>query len=254
MQDNISKITIITVVFNDKLNIERTIKNVLEQDYKEIEYIVIDGGSTDGTLEILKKYSGEIDVLISEKDRGIYDAMNKGIRLSTGNWICFMNSGDIFNSKSSISINEIKFNNRGISFLYSDTILYDNKSMNEVGYVACDHLRRILIHQSSIYRKNLHEKYGLYLVAKRVSISDYLFFCLLPDEIFYKLSVPLSKYDINGVSQSAWATDQKFIIDWLLGRKSKINFIIYIILYPIILKYRNLIKNFSFKLKKKNNV
>jgi hypothetical protein len=66
--------------------------------------------------------------------------------------------------------------------------------------------------------------------------------------------VPLSKYDINGVSQSAWATDQKFIIDWLLGRKSKINFIIYIILYPIILKYRNLIKNFSFKFKKKNNV
>ena len=249
-----NKITIITVVFNDKLNIERTIKNVLEQDYKEIEYIVIDGGSTDGTLEILKKYSGKIDVLISEEDRGIYDAMNKGIKLSTGNWICFMNSGDIFNSKSSISLNEIYFNNSKISFLYSDTILYDNKSMKEVGYVTCDHLRRILIHQSSIYRKNLHEKYGLYLVANRVSISDYLFFCLLPNEAFYKLSLPLSKYDINGVSQSAWAVDQKFIVDWLLGRKSKTNFIVYIILYPIIQRYRNLIKNFSFKLKKKNNV
>ena len=78
------KISVVTVVYNNAKTVEEAILSVLEQTYKNIEYIVIDGGSTDGTFEILHKYKGKIAILVSEKDNGIYDAMNKGVKLATG--------------------------------------------------------------------------------------------------------------------------------------------------------------------------
>lgn len=90
------KITIITVTFNCKNSIEKTIQNIINQSYKNIEYIIVDGRSTDGTVEIINKYTNNIDIFISEPDNGIYDGMNKGIKLSSGDWIIFMNSGDYF--------------------------------------------------------------------------------------------------------------------------------------------------------------
>lgn len=90
------KITIVTVVYNGALNLERTITSVLNQSYKNIEYVIIDGGSNDGTLEIISKYQDKIDYWETGSDEGIYDAMNKGLSNSTGNWINFMNSGDVF--------------------------------------------------------------------------------------------------------------------------------------------------------------
>ena len=86
------KISVITVSFNSERTIERTIKSVIEQTHKEIEYIIVDGGSTDNTLDIVDKYKENINILISEKDNGIYDAMNKGIKLATGEILHFLNS------------------------------------------------------------------------------------------------------------------------------------------------------------------
>ncbi len=88
------KLTVITIVYNNVRDIERTVLSVLNQTYPNIEYLVIDGASNDGTLEILKKYEGRLAKLISEKDKGIYDAMNKGLALASGDYILFMNSGD----------------------------------------------------------------------------------------------------------------------------------------------------------------
>jgi glycosyltransferase involved in cell wall biosynthesis len=88
------KLTVVTIVYNNVRDIERTVLSVLKQTYPNIEYLVIDGDSTDGTLELLKKYEGRLAKLISEKDKGIYDAMNKGLTLATGDYILFMNSGD----------------------------------------------------------------------------------------------------------------------------------------------------------------
>ena len=93
-------ITVVTVVLNGEKDFERTILSVINQSYKNIEYIVIDGGSTDGTLDIIERYKDKIDYVIIEKDRGIYDAMNKGINIASGDWINFMNSGDIFYDKN----------------------------------------------------------------------------------------------------------------------------------------------------------
>lgn len=92
------RITVVTVVFNCVSSIERTILNIIGQSYSNIEYIVVDGGSTDGTLEVIRKYGAHIDLWISERDKGIYNAMNKAIDLSTGDWINFMNAGDNFHT------------------------------------------------------------------------------------------------------------------------------------------------------------
>jgi glycosyltransferase involved in cell wall biosynthesis len=97
------KLSIITVVLNDAAHIESTIQSVINQNFNSIQYIVIDGQSTDGTLDILKKYSNYIDVLISEKDRGIYDAMNKGLKLAKGDYVLFLNSGDMLYDSQTIS-------------------------------------------------------------------------------------------------------------------------------------------------------
>lgn len=90
----IPTLSVITIVFNNVRDIERTILSVVNQSYSNIEYVVIDGGSTDGTMEIIQKYRTKISVLISEKDAGIYDAMNKGLSKASGDYVLFMNSGD----------------------------------------------------------------------------------------------------------------------------------------------------------------
>lgn len=91
-------VTIVTVVFNGEKYLEQTIQSVINQSFNNIEYIIIDGGSTDGTLQIISKYNNLIDYWVSEPDAGIYDAMNKGINLASGNLIGLLNSGDIFTS------------------------------------------------------------------------------------------------------------------------------------------------------------
>ena len=89
-------ITVVTVVFNGQNYLEKTIQNVIDQTYPNVEYIVIDGGSIDDTINIIKKYENSIDYWLSESDSGIYDAMNKAIEIATGKWINFMNAGDTF--------------------------------------------------------------------------------------------------------------------------------------------------------------
>ncbi len=91
---NLPKISIITVVYNDVAHIEQTIRSVIGQDYPAIEYIIIDGDSTDGTREVIKKFEKQIHYWLSEPDKGLYDAMNKGLRKAGGDYVCFLNSGD----------------------------------------------------------------------------------------------------------------------------------------------------------------
>ncbi|TSD63932.1 glycosyltransferase [Inquilinus sp. KBS0705] len=95
-------LSVITVVYNNARDIERTMLSVLNQTYAGIEYIVIDGASTDGTLEIIKKHEDKIATLISEPDKGIYDAMNKGLARATGDYVIFMNSGDEFYANDTV--------------------------------------------------------------------------------------------------------------------------------------------------------
>jgi len=96
------KISVVTVVYNDVCGIRKTINSVLEQSYHNIELIIIDGGSSDGTIEIIEEYSNYLAYFISESDQGVYDAMNKGAIVATGEWIIYMNSGDCFYEKDTL--------------------------------------------------------------------------------------------------------------------------------------------------------
>ena len=96
-------LSVITIVYNNVKDIERTMLSVINQTYAGIEYIVVDGLSTDGTLEVISRYKTRIAKLISEKDEGIYDAMNKGLAAATGDYVIFMNSGDEFYAKDTVA-------------------------------------------------------------------------------------------------------------------------------------------------------
>lgn len=96
------KYSIITINYNNKDGLEMTIKSVLGQAFQDFEYIIIDGGSTDGSIDIIKKYESQIDHWVSEPDNGVYNAMNKGIRKATGDYLNFMNSGDSYHSSSAL--------------------------------------------------------------------------------------------------------------------------------------------------------
>ena len=118
MKKNKYKITIITVVLNDQENIERTINSISNQSYKDVEYIVIDGKSKDNTTKILKKNRSKIDRLIIEKDKGLYDAMNKGLKFATGDIIGIVNSGDILYKNTLKTVNSYFLNYSKINFLF----------------------------------------------------------------------------------------------------------------------------------------
>ncbi len=99
MNANQPLITIITVVRNAAADLEKTMRSVAGQDYSPVEYIVIDGGSTDGTVEVIKSHAEHVAYWVSEPDKGIYDAMNKGLAKASGEWVNFMNAGDVFFSE-----------------------------------------------------------------------------------------------------------------------------------------------------------
>jgi len=125
------KISVITISFNAEKDIEKTIKSVVNQTFRNIEYIVIDGKSTDGTISIIKKYNSKISYWSSEPDKGLYDAMNKGITKATGDYIIFMNAGDIFYEQETLS-KIFDTNEEPQDIYYGETIIVDSNN-KEVG-------------------------------------------------------------------------------------------------------------------------
>ena len=113
-------ISVITVAFNGAATLEHTVCSVIEQTYKNIEYIIIDGGSTDGTLDIIRKYEGNIDYWVSEKDAGIYDAMNKGIVLASGGVVGFINADDFYATSDVLAKIAALFDDSNIDACYGD--------------------------------------------------------------------------------------------------------------------------------------
>lgn len=162
----IPKISIITVVFNGEALIERTIKSVIGQNYPNIEYIIIDGLSTDRTLTSVQKYSSRIAKIISEKDKGIYDAMNKGLQIATGEYVLFLNAGDELYDKGTLTK---VFENSVMADVY-----YGNTAItNEKGELLSDRRLSPPLH---LTWKSL--KYGMCVshqsfIAKRVLCDFY---------------------------------------------------------------------------------
>jgi glycosyltransferase involved in cell wall biosynthesis len=201
--------------------LEYTIKSVLEQKFKNYEYIIIDGGSTDGSIDLIKNYENDIHLWISEPDTGIYNAMNKGIDLAKGKWINFMNAGDRFSSPDILSNLFSSTIPENKAFIYGNWFLCDLKNKpNELIKGFANYKEGSILHQSVIYKKNLHDIYGKYLVTPKLIISDYLFFYILPEEIFYFYFDFISINDCTGISSNIWSYKQKILVDYILGRSS----------------------------------
>ena len=225
-------VTVITVALNAGRGLEETILSVLNQTYSNIEYIVIDGGSTDEALEVLNKYEHAIDYWVSEPDRGIYDAMNKGIKASTGDWLNFLNAKDKFCNTNTIQAISSKYLYGNAKFIYSDVLLASSNPKDlELTRYTCNHEKLIVNHQAAIYHKSLHLDYGLYLVAPGLTISDYLFFSLIDRSKYLKVDDPIAIYDTTGVTQSKRASDQKFVVDYLTNGLPKYKFLFYLNFY-----------------------
>lgn len=169
-------ISIITVVLNGEKFLEETILSVINQDYKNIEYIIVDGESTDGSLKIIQKYAKYIDHLISEKDKGIYDAMNKGIKLATGQILNMMNCGDYYSSKNIVTqVANIFKQNNSLNFVLgkckfvnddgSDYTIRQNKPV--LTTLKAGRFNTIC-HQAFFYKKSLHDQFGLYTLKYKV--------------------------------------------------------------------------------------
>lgn len=168
------KISIITVSYNAEKTIENTILSVINQTYPNIEYIIIDGGSTDKTIDIIRKYDSRITNWISEPDKGIYDAMNKGISLATGQWINFMNSGDFFYNENTIfNIHFENYNNDNIKVIYGDTIKRKTNFDKRIYPKNIHHIHRGIIccHQST-FVSLINKKDVLFNITYKIS-SDY---------------------------------------------------------------------------------
>ncbi len=148
------KISVITVCFNAENEIEKTILSVLSQSYDNIEYVIIDGGSKDKTVEIIKRYNKKIDIFLSEPDKGIYDAMNKGAKLSHGKWLNFMNAGDVFFDENVLKniVKQGPFNSR-VKVLYGNVhMLYKGQEgiVKKLDRVKKNEVQYSLNHQSTL--------------------------------------------------------------------------------------------------------
>lgn len=205
MKTEINKplITIITVCYNAAALIEQTIISVLNQTYPNIEYILIDGNSKDNTLEIIKKYENKISHWISEPDKGIYDAMNKGIKLAKGEWINFMNCGDTFYSNT--IVNEIFYNTYlPYDVIYGNTNYIYSKGniIKKAGKITSKEYMPFT-HQSSFVKTSLLKSFGFDCQYKICADRNFFHQLHLNDFKFKQTDYTISNYEAEeGISST----------------------------------------------------
>lgn len=196
------KVTIITICYNCADDLERTIKSVLLQDYKNIEYIVVDGGSKDGTLKVIEKYAGRISRWVSEPDSGIYNAMNKGLRMATGDWVNFMNAGDALHDCNVVSRFAETIDDRAeVVLAYGKTLAISNGTKRKYKTYPLKTIsyRTPFCHQA-VFTKNLGQEI-LYDERYKI-VADYALFYGLYYKYgassFLRMDFIVAEYDVEG--------------------------------------------------------
>ena len=203
--ENKPLVNIITVVYNGEKYLEHTIQSVIRQTYDNIEYIIIDGGSTDGTVDVIKKYEDRIDYWVSEADKGVYDAMNKGVSAANGQWIYFLGSDDIlFDSIHKISN---KLNNQ-YDAVYGDVYMPKRHILYNGRFNKLKLLFGNICHQAIFYNKKILIKNKFNLEYK--IYADYALNISIYDKTkFYYHPILLAYYnDFDGIS--AATNDEAF--------------------------------------------
>lgn len=201
-------ISVITICKNEAEYIEKTIKSVLDQSYDDVEYIVIDGGSTDGTVDIIGKYLDRIAYFVSEPDSGIYNALNKGLLACHGEIIGTMNGGDYYEPSALETVWESYQKNPDSGILYGDLNFIHNDGRIE-NFIAGDDLSRLpygvvnLGHVACFVTADTYIEQGLYNEAYKIAADyDFLLKCYVNGVKFHHITSTLSNYRINGVSST----------------------------------------------------
>lgn len=200
--DNIL-ISIITVCYNAENTIEETIKSVISQTYNSIQYIIIDGKSKDNTISTIKKYIDYIDILISEQDKGIYDAMNKGLTYVKGDYVIFMNAGDLFNNKTTVQEITKHINDKEtIYFGNSIRCFSDQKKLKIERINRFRITRKNICHQAIFYPSEYIKQIGYDL--KYPILADWVLNIRLYKQLKYKhVNIPICIFDETGISSSS---------------------------------------------------
>jgi glycosyltransferase involved in cell wall biosynthesis len=202
-----SLFSIITINYNNKNGLIKTINSVLNQDFQDYEYIIIDGGSSDGSKEIIEsyvadsKYKEHITFWCSEKDKGIYNAMNKGLSHATGQFINMMNSGDALCSNILTKLAPIAEQHKN-EILYGAVNLIENGSFTMAAGRSAEFLpQNMIAHQSCFVPSEIYKKYGPYDESFRI-VSDYdKFLCFYKNhEKFFYTNLIIADYDFEGLS------------------------------------------------------
>ena len=194
------KFSIVTISFNSVKSIEKTILSVLSQSYSNFEYIIIDGGSSDGTLDIIKKYSNKLRY-ISESDKGIYDAFNKGIVVSKGEYICFINTGDYYNLNY---LEKIAIELKNFEVISSNIILIGNSyKVLKPTYPHCNFGRQPFLHPSLVVKRDLFKTIGNFNIQFKVFGDFEWMIRLLQYKFTYKyIDIADVYFDANGKSSA----------------------------------------------------
>ena len=195
--------TIVTVTYNCDKTLEKTILSVINQTYKNFEYIIIDGESTDKTIDIIRQYNKYLSSWISEKDNGIYDAMNKGIRMASGKWIIFMNSGDVFAN------NDVLQKVKIITSKDDHDILYGNIFIEKKGHLIlkeaaepCNKQRMYFCHQSAFTKTSILKEMPFDIRFKMSSDLHFFKRCYYKHFKFKHIKQTIAIYDQTGISNT----------------------------------------------------
>ena len=196
------KITIVTITYNADEFLEKTILSVIEQDYQFVEFIIIDGGSQDGTVDIIKKYEKYITYWISEPDRGIYDAMNKGIDVATGEWINFMNAGDTFFENGTISNVSREFDDQH-ELICGDILRgIDNKSYRKPLGLKYAFDAMFVWHQALFTKMFLMKQFKFNADFKIAADYEFVLRCFYYGYNFKFIDFPIANFIEGGISQN----------------------------------------------------
>jgi len=216
------KLSVLTVSCNSRDTIKYTINSVLSQTYNNIEYIIIDGGSTDGTADLVKSYGKNINKFLSEKDNGIYNAMNKGIKLSSGDIIGFLNSDDVYFDDSIINKVVNIFENEKVDCVYGDLVyVSENNKIKRYWKSGNFNLKSFKNgwmppHPSFFVKKDVYEKYGGFNENYRISADYELMVRLLYKNKISTFYLPeiLVKMKTGGVSNKLSQTFKRLKEDY----------------------------------------
>lgn len=202
------KLSIITINYNDSIGLEKTFRSVFNQNYRDFEYIVVDGNSTDNSKQIIEQYSNQIHTWISEPDSGVYNAMNKGIEIANGTYLLFLNSGDQLANKEVLENviplldeTEIIYGN----LIYSKKGIPDNVFVPPSKISLTYFINFFLPHPSTFIKKSVFSKVGFYTEKFKI-ISDWEFFlkAIIVNKASYKhIDYIITDFDNSGISSNS---------------------------------------------------